>query len=76
MTIGPNPAHGRVTLHVQDPAARHLRLLDQAGRVLRTQRIAAAPVQLQLEGLPAGTYLLQLLDGEHLLAHERLVVLP
>jgi hypothetical protein len=73
--VGPNPAHGstRVTLSQEAAAGTELTLCDLQGRALRRYSLQGASLTLDLEGLPAGVYLLHLVapDG---MAIRRLVV--
>ena len=56
----PVPAHGR--LHVAPDASAHpltVELLDAVGRAVRAQPASAPELTLDVEGLPAGVYLLR-----------------
>ena len=56
----PVPAHGR--LHVAPDASAHpltVELLDAVGRAVRAQTASAPELTLDVEGLPAGVYLLR-----------------
>ncbi|RMG70958.1 MAG: quinoprotein glucose dehydrogenase [Bacteroidetes bacterium] len=57
--LGPNPAHDRLSLHLQQPAP--VRLMDQAGRVVRDySTLGAGTHALPVHGLPAGFYILSI----------------
>jgi hypothetical protein len=75
LRVYPNPARGQVTVTSADSAARTVQLLDLRGRVLQTRRLAAATLTLPLDEVPAGVYVLRLLDGPgQTTATRRLVV--
>ena len=76
-SLRPNPARGSAELRLQYPVAEtaELTLYDMRGREVRrmTLRRGDKRVRLDLEGLPAGAYLLKLLTP-HGLATRRLLV--
>jgi surface protein len=67
--IFPNPTGGQVTVRYAVPAAQEvvLRLYDTLGRQVRTlvrgRRAGRQEVQVDVSGLPSGTYLVQLRVG-------------
>lgn len=62
--LSPNPTSGLLTLHGPQPES--LRLLDAAGRTLvGPLSPAAMPLQLDLRGLPAGTYFVEVRTTTH-----------
>ena len=65
LILYPNPAHGSVTLQLQDNSLLNstLRLLDLNGRLLRQQMITAKQETIDLTNLARGIYLLQLANG-------------
>ena len=76
-SLRPNPARGSAELRLQYPVAEtaELTLYDMRGREVRrmTLRRGDKRVRLDLDGLPAGAYLLKLLTT-HGLAMRRLLV--
>ncbi len=75
--LSPNPANGRVRVDLSEAAASgsSLNLYSAEGRLLRSLAVpeGAAYEWLDLNGLPAGLYMVQLYNGGHWAA-ERLVV--
>ncbi|MCB2377648.1 T9SS type A sorting domain-containing protein [Hymenobacter sp. BT635] len=62
LDVFPNPAHSAATLQLEPgPTAREAQLLDQLGRPVRTFLVPAraAAASLNVQGLPAGLYLLR-----------------
>ncbi|MCB9264415.1 MAG: T9SS type A sorting domain-containing protein [Lewinellaceae bacterium] len=68
LRVFPNPVKGRLYLAFGEEAdsPRHLRLFNLNGRILREQVVGAgrASVEFNLDGLPAGIYMLQVQDEE------------
>ena len=60
--LNPNPASGSVTVSLADgaPLPARLDLYSPEGRLVATFTMAAPTLQLPLDGLAAGTYLLRL----------------
>lgn len=76
-SVYPNPAREQVTVASDATTPRIVQLLSLGGQVLRTQRSTTATTRLDLNGLPAGGYLLQVReDGSGRTASQRLVVQP
>lgn len=71
LQVYPNPAGDRVT--IAPPAGAVVDILDAQGRMVRTFRASLAP--FQVEGLPAGTYVVRATLREGM-ATARLVVTP
>jgi hypothetical protein len=57
-TLYPNPSQGQLTLDLSSLATGTytVQVLDLAGRVVRTQQLAAVAAPLDLSGLPLGAY--------------------
>lgn len=62
-TIFPNPAHDRIDVSWTDAKAGELQLMDLTGKVLRMEAVRGLGATLDLQGLPAGMYLLSLTQG-------------
>lgn len=78
LTVYPNPARDQVYLRVQQSGAAQVRLLDARGGLVweRTALLQAyEPFTLPVGGLPAGVYLLEVRQGQHLL-RTRLAIQP
>lgn len=66
LEVAPNPAHGQATvIFSSEGGAMQLALFDATGRLLRTEQLDRQPLGLgshtvDLSGLPAGLYTLQL----------------
>lgn len=57
LEIYPNPTKGRMVINAPEPLTE-IRLLDELGRaVLRVAPTGTGPVELDVSGLPAGSYL-------------------
>jgi hypothetical protein len=64
----PNPAGDAVTVQYGAHHMRELRLFNAEGRLVRVERaLPAGETRLELNGLPAGVYLVQLLTADALL---------
>ncbi|UYZ62503.1 RICIN domain-containing protein [Hymenobacter weizhouensis] len=79
----PNPARAQLTVHYQLAAACavELRLTDAVGRTVRRQahpQASAGPQQhtLDVRGLPAGTYLLDVHTGQGRPLHRTVLIQP
>lgn len=59
----PNPASGSVRLSLPDAASSEITLVDAVGRSVATHRTTGASVELPLEGIATGTYLVRVLQG-------------
>ncbi|MGY3088601.1 putative delta-60 repeat protein [Hymenobacter sp. UYAg731] len=78
LMLYPNPAHATVTIEMPASAAtRSATLLDLSGRTVRRWTVSArqAENQINLQGVAAGVYLLQV-RAEDALYQEKLVVAP
>lgn len=62
----PNPAHTEVALERASSAAADYRILDVSGRIQRQGRLLGNRHRLSIADLPAGWYLLQVMDAEGL----------
>lgn len=60
LTIFPNPTATNLTLQVSDFTNENLtyQLLDMQGKLLETAQITASQMQINMDNLPAATYLL------------------
>lgn len=65
LTLAPNPAVGSTVLQRADgvPLGR-VRLLDAAGREVRSVRVNAAHMEFQLTDLPNGSYVVQVISAD------------
>ncbi len=75
LVVFPNPAGSTVGVRLEgvDHAGAELLLLDGSGRIIRQFRYLGGNRQLDISGLPAGLYLLQL-SGPEGVARRRLLV--
>lgn len=76
LSIAPNPAADQVRITLGATAGGELRVLTPTGQLVRSQRYAAhtTALELDLAGLPNGTYLLQTVEPKEIRCG-RLVVL-
>lgn len=73
--LSPVPAADWVQLHdLQQRGVAQARLFDLQGRAVRNYDVAASQGRLSVQGLPAGMYVLRLLDGQGVGRALRLVV--
>ncbi|MBP6391095.1 MAG: T9SS type A sorting domain-containing protein [Flavobacteriales bacterium] len=73
----PNPLRnedGVLNLDLHGTQVNSVQILDLSGRTLRTARVKPTLMQLDLHGLPAGTYLLKHLVANTCLRTERIVI--
>lgn len=62
-TIFPNPTTNAVTISGKDVIdLKSFRLYDMKGRLLREERVSVLPLQLDLQSVKAGVYMLELLS--------------
>ncbi len=62
-TIFPNPTTNAVTISGKDVMdLKSFRLYDMKGRLLREERVSVLPLQLDLQSVRAGVYMLELLS--------------
>lgn len=73
LRVFPNPAVGSATVILPADARGQLLVLDALGREVRAERAFGPSVELDLEGLPAGTYLVSC-EGKAARSFYRLVV--
>lgn len=64
MEVFPNPSDGRFTVSLVHTGQVDVRVLDLAGRVIRSFRTSVAQVQLDLSGQPSGCYTLVASGGK------------
>ncbi len=64
-TISPNPAHSTVTIHTGTARTAAIRVLSTAGQLVGEQSTTTGTAQIDISGIPAGVYIVQLLlqDG-------------
>lgn len=65
LSIGPNPVpigSPVLTLNTRSPGPQHVQVLDPGGRSLLQVTVQGGQAELDLSGIPAGTYLLQVKD--------------
>ena len=63
LSVSPNPCGGRLQIAAQQPIEGQLSLYDALGRVVHAGRISGRQHTLDLPGLPAGIYYLDLQAG-------------
>ena len=60
----PNPSTDRIHVQLDRPLSADVRLTNLVGQVLRTEHIASAGVvQFELGDLPAGTYVVEVMEA-------------
>lgn len=70
--VYPNPAADYLNVAVQDANIRTIRMMDMTGRTIR-ELPAQAQLQIPLQGLPAGRYVLQFLSADGRVANQTFV---
>jgi hypothetical protein len=60
--VYPNPFSKQLTLAVEQPEGKAMRLVNTMGQVLLERRLANGTLHLETAGLPAGVYWVQLYD--------------
>lgn len=76
LQLWPNPGREKVNVAVFDaPQGRDLsvRLFDMQGRLLQKAVLSGDQAAIPLTGLPSGTYLIQLTDGQTVMGYARLI---
>ena len=64
LSVYPNPAKDRIHIQLDRSSGGNVRLTNLVGQVLRAERIAfAGVVQFELRDLPAGTYVVEVLEA-------------
>jgi hypothetical protein len=63
LTIAPNPASAELFINWYNDAQMHIQLFDVCGKQLLSLKQEASATTLDIQGLCAGTYLLQLTDA-------------
>ncbi|MCF8201842.1 MAG: T9SS type A sorting domain-containing protein [Crocinitomicaceae bacterium] len=63
LTIAPNPASAELFINWYNDAQMHIQLFDVCGKQLLSLQQEASATTLDIQGLSAGTYLLQLTDA-------------
>lgn len=72
--ISPNPAAGYVDIEVSDLATgSRCRVTDLSGRLFLEQKLSSISTRLDVDDIPAGMYILQLIESGRVLASEKLV---
>ena len=74
MRVYPNPASDQLVVMLDSEAAQRIELLDATGRLVQAQRPATAQATLDVQALPAGTYVLRALLRDGSLLQERVVI--
>jgi NADH dehydrogenase/NADH:ubiquinone oxidoreductase subunit G len=59
-TLAPNPAQSELNVNWFNQAQMTIQVYDVCGKLLFTREVEASSTQLNIQGLSAGTYLLQL----------------
>lgn len=70
MLIMPNPASTTVTVTLPSAADGMLEILDLNGKSIRTEMVNATNVELNIEALKQGTYILQYTAGDQVLTEQ------
>ena len=78
-SIIPNPSSADALLKLPsslDSKSLQLRVIDMAGKELERRIIASSTgwTKLNASGYASGTYLIEIVSGEQLVAHERWIV--
>lgn len=74
LRISPNPADGYVDIEVSDLATgSRCRVTDLSGRLVLEQKLSSTATRLDIEDIPNGIYILQLIESGRVLASEKLV---
>jgi hypothetical protein len=63
LTIAPNPATTELYINWYNNAQMHIQLFDVCGKQLLSLQQEASATQLDIQGISAGTYLLQLTNA-------------
>ena len=64
LVVYPNPATDRIHVQLDDASGADVRLTNLVGQVLRAEHIGSAGVvQFELGDLPAGTYVVEVLEA-------------
>ena len=76
LEVYPNPAHTSTTVRWARPGSTQLRLLDVTGREVYRSAHQGTEAVLDLGGLPAGPYVIQITDQTHRRWSRTLIVEP
>ena len=76
LVVYPNPATDRIHVQLDRASGADVRLTNLVGQVLRAERIASAGVvQFDLGDVPAGTYVVEVLEAGKSALRTQVVVL-
>jgi lysyl endopeptidase len=73
LTIAPNPASAELFINWFNDAQMHIQLFDVCGKQLQSLKQEASATKLDIQGLCAGTYLLQLTDASGRVVKQKFV---
>ena len=73
LTIAPNPASAELFINWYNDAQMHIQLFDVCGKQLLSLQQEASAITLDIQGLSAGTYLLQLTDANGQVVKQKFV---
>ncbi len=74
LRVYPNPASDQLVVMLDSEAAQRIELLDATGRLVQAQRPNTAQATLDVQALPAGTYVLRALLRDGSMLQERVVI--
>ncbi|OFZ66420.1 MAG: hypothetical protein A3D92_24430 [Bacteroidetes bacterium RIFCSPHIGHO2_02_FULL_44_7] len=72
-TVAPNPAQSTIAIASSDFGAGSLDIIDQTGRIIRTEEIIL-PYTMSVDALDNGTYFLRISIGDDRILQQKLVV--
>ena len=75
LTAYPNPTNNALTLNIGNYNNQNLsyRLCDMQGKLLDSKKVINSSTEIGMQGLPASTYLLNIVDNESLIKTFRII---
>jgi hypothetical protein len=75
LTAYPNPTNSALTLNIGNYNNQNLsyRLCDMQGKLLDSKKVIHSSTEIGMQGLPASTYLLNIVDSESLIKTFRII---
>ncbi len=74
VVVYPNPTEGNVTVKAENEVINEIRIFNMVGRLVKTIRVSNTEVELDLNDLSAGTYLLQMNMQQGDVVRKKLIV--